>query len=241
LVTVGEIEVGKIEASGVPGGEVEIDATELLACYGVEVWPSEIVSSPDEAVAAADRLGWPVVVKSADPAASRRAGAVRLGLGEPLGVRQAYTGLATLLGPGTTLAVQRMVPQPAVPTVISVRQDRDFGAVVSFGLGEIVARLLGDHAYRLAPLTREDAATLVRSVRAAPLLFGEYGYPPVAVGALEDLLVRVGALADALPEVARMDLDQVLVGESGVAVLGARAVLRPAVGPRPDVGPRRLM
>jgi hypothetical protein len=86
----------------------------------------------------------------------------------------------------------------------------------------------------------EDAAALVRSLRAAPLLFGEYGYAPVAVGALEDLLVRVGSLADALPDVARMDLDHVLVGESEVIVLGARAVLKPVEGPRPDVGPRRL-
>ncbi|GAA1007157.1 GNAT family N-acetyltransferase [Acrocarpospora pleiomorpha] len=129
---------------------------------------------------------------------------------------------------------------PAVPTMVGVVQDRDFGAVVSFGLADVAARLLGDHAYRLAPLTGEDAAGLVRAVRTAPLLFGEYGYPPVAVPALEDLLVRVGLLADALPEVARLDLDQVLVGEGGVTVLGARAVIRPVVGPRPDGGPRRL-
>ncbi|MEZ0076635.1 GNAT family N-acetyltransferase [Planotetraspora sp. GP83] len=218
----------------------EIDATGLLACYGIDVWPAEVVSSADEAVAAAGRIGWPVVVKSADPESSRRTGTVRIGLSEPAGLRQAYADLADLLGPGASLAVQHMAPQPAVPTVVGVRQDRHFGGVVSFGLGEIAARLLGDHAYRLAPLTLEDANGLVRSVRAAPLLFGEYGYPPVAVEALEDLLVRVGLLADALPEVARMDLDQVLVGTSGVVVLGARAVLRPASGPRPDVGPRRL-
>ncbi len=218
----------------------DLSATELLACYGIEVWPSQTVSSPDEAVAAADRLGWPVVVKAVDPEASRRTGTVRLGLSEPVSLRQAYAELAAPLGPGATLAVQRMAPQPAVPTVVSVRQDQDFGAVVSFGLGGFVARLLGDHAYRLAPLTAPDAAALVRSLRAAPLLFGEYGYAPVAVDALEDLLVRVGSLADALPEVARMDLDHVLVGESEVIVLGARAVLRPVEGPRPDVGPRRL-
>lgn len=112
--------------------------------------------------------------------------------------------------------------------------------MVSFGLGEITARLLRDEAYRLAPLTREDAVALVRSPRAAPLLLGEYGYPPVAVEALEDLLIRLGRLADDLPEVARLTLDPVLVGESGAIVLGARAVLRSHEGPRPDGGPRRL-
>ncbi|MFF3441104.1 GNAT family N-acetyltransferase [Streptosporangium sp. NPDC002721] len=218
----------------------EIDAAELLARYGVEVWPSETVGSAEEAVEAATRLGWPVVLKAAGPEAAMRAGTVRLGLSGPDGVRDAYADLTRQLEPEAVLAVQRMAPQPAVPTVAGVTDDPAFGAVVSFGLGEITARLLRDEAYRLAPLTREDAAALVRSPRAAPLLLGEYGYPPVAVEALEDLLIRLGRLADDLPEVARLTLDPVLVGESGVIVLGARAVLRSHEGPRPDGGPRRL-
>ncbi|MFG1861259.1 bifunctional acetate--CoA ligase family protein/GNAT family N-acetyltransferase [Microbispora bryophytorum] len=229
-----------VAGEGAVGEEREIDATALLACYGIEVWPANLAAGAEEAVAAAERIGWPVVVKSADPEDARRAGTVRVGLTEPAGVRQAYADLAALHGPATPLAVQRMAPQPSVPTVVGVTQDRYFGGVVTFGLGEVTARLLGDQAYRLAPLTAEDAAELVRSVRAAPLLFGEYGYQAVAVEALEKLLVRVGLLADALPEVARMELDQVLVSASGVAVLGARAVLRPVTALRPDVGPRRL-
>ncbi|MGW3343601.1 acetate--CoA ligase family protein [Nonomuraea rubra] len=219
---------------------MEIDATELLSCYGLTVWPAEVVRSAGEAVAAAERLGWPVVVKVADPGASRRAGTVRLGLTGPEMVRHAYTEFAELFGEGVELAVQRMAPQPAVPTVVGVIEDPAFGPVVSFGLGEVTARLLQDQGFRLAPLTREDASALVRTVRAAPLLFGEYGYPPVAVDALEELLVRVGRLAHDLPEVSRLDLDQVLVGESDVMILGARAILRTPAGPRLDVGPRRL-
>ncbi|NBE99368.1 acetate--CoA ligase family protein, partial [Nonomuraea sp. K271] len=234
---------GRQGPSGVfaePGPPVEIDATELLSCYGLTVWPAEVVRSPDEAVAAAGRLGWPVVVKVADPGASRRAGTVRLGLTGPELVRNAYTEFAEQLGEGAELAVQRMAPQPAVPTVVGVVDDPAFGPVVSFGLGEVTARLLQDQGFRLAPLTGEDAAALVRSVRAAPLLFGQYGYPPVAVDVLEDLLVRVGRLANDLPELARLDLDQVLVGESDVMILGARATLRTPAGPRLDGGPRRL-
>ncbi|MFC7388033.1 bifunctional acetate--CoA ligase family protein/GNAT family N-acetyltransferase [Sphaerisporangium rhizosphaerae] len=221
-------------------GAVEADATELLACYGVHVWPSRIVSCSEEAVEAARELGWPVVVRADDPEISHRAGTVRLGLSDAGGVRLAYDDLAARLGPGVRLSVQRMAPQPAVATVVRAVDDADFGAVVSFGLGDITARLLGDEAFRLAPLTAEDAAALVRSVRAAPLLFGRHGYPPVAVGALEDLLIRVGRLADELPGVVRLVLDPVLVGELGVSVVGARALLRGGVGPRPDRGPRRL-
>ncbi|NUR88708.1 MAG: GNAT family N-acetyltransferase, partial [Nonomuraea sp.] len=215
-----------------------VDASELLSCYGLEVWPAEAVTSPDEAVAAAGRLGYPVVLKVADPEASRRAGTVRLGLAGPDSVRHAYAEFTAQLGTDVELAVQRMAPQPAVPTVVSVVDDPAFGPVVSFGLGEVTARLLLDQSYGLAPVTLEEAGALVRSVRAAPLLFGEYGYPPVAVDALEDLLVRVSRLANDLPEVARLDLDQVLVGESGVIVLSARAKIRPQPTPRPDRGPR---
>ncbi|MGV9308342.1 MULTISPECIES: bifunctional acetate--CoA ligase family protein/GNAT family N-acetyltransferase [unclassified Nonomuraea] len=227
-------------ADRLDAGPVEIDATGLLACYGLTVWPAEVVATPDAAVAAAERLGWPVVLKAADPEAAKRAGTVRLGLTSAAAVRQAYADLAGQLGADVVLAVQRMAPQPAVPTVVNVREDPAFGPVVSFGLGEVTARLLQDRGHRLAPLTGEDAAGLVRSPRAAPLLFGEYGYPPVAVGALEELLVRVGRLANDLPEVSRLDLDPVLVGESEVVVLGARAVLRSPEGPRRDGGPRRL-
>ncbi|MFI6733247.1 GNAT family N-acetyltransferase [Nonomuraea sp. NPDC050451] len=247
LTTTGASEVGEGPAtpsqSGAfaqPGPPVEVDAAELLSCYGLTVWPAEVVRSPDEAVKAAERLGWPVVLKVADPGASQRAGTVRLGLTGPEMVRHAYAEFADQLGERVELAVQRMAPQPAVPTVVGVVEDPAFGPFVSFGLGEVTARLLLDQGFRLAPLTREDAAALVRSVRAAPLLFGEYGYPPVAVDALEDLLVRVGRLAHDLPEVARLDLDQVLVGESGVIALGARATLRTPAGPRLDGGPRRL-
>ncbi|SEG41570.1 Acyl-CoA synthetase (NDP forming) [Nonomuraea solani] len=231
---------GAVAGFAQAGPPVEIDAAELLSCYGLTVWPAEVVRSPDEALAAAERLGWPVVLKVAGPEASRRAGTVRLGLTGPEMVRHAYAEFTEQLGEEVELAVQRMAPQPAVPTVVGVVEDPAFGPVVSFGLGEVTARLLLDQGFRLAPLTGEDASELVRSVRAAPLLFGQYGYPPVAVDALEDLLVRVGRLAHDLPELARLDLDQVLVGESDVLILGARATLRTPAGPRLDGGPRRL-
>ncbi|MEU6742984.1 bifunctional acetate--CoA ligase family protein/GNAT family N-acetyltransferase [Streptosporangium sandarakinum] len=230
----------RLVRAGLREEAAETDAAGLLACYGVRVWPAERVDSAEHAVAAAERLGWPVALKAADPEAAKRAGTVRLGLTGPDGVREAFEGLSRQLGPDAALAVQRMVPQPAVPTVIGVVEDAAFGAVVSFGLGEVTARLLRDEAYGLAPLSREDAAALVRAPRTAPLLLGGYGYPPVAVDALTDLLVRVGRLADDLPEVVRLDLDPVLVGESEAIVLGARAVLREPPGPRIDGGPRRL-
>ena len=111
--------------------------------------------------------------------------------------------------------------------------------MVSFGIGGVVTELVGDRAYRIPPLTRHDAAGLVREPRAAPLLLGHRGAPPVDVGALEDLALRVGRLADDLPEVASLELNPVLAQSAGTAVLGATVVCAPPMQRR-DGPARRL-
>jgi acyl-CoA synthetase (NDP forming)/RimJ/RimL family protein N-acetyltransferase len=127
-----------------------------------------------------------------------------------------------------------------VATVVTTMEDPSFGAVVSFGLSGVLADLLDDRAYRLAPLTDVEAAELVRAIRTAPLLFGHRGAEPVDVAALELLLRRVARLGDDLPEVARLVLDPVVAAPAGVFVGGAALSLAVPVGPRYDAGPRRL-
>jgi acyl-CoA synthetase (NDP forming) len=96
-----------------------------------------------------------------------------------------------------------------------------------------------DRGYRIPPLTDRDAAALVRSPRAAPLLFGYRGAEPVDVAALEELLLRVSRLSDDLPDMAELELNPVVVSPSGVAVLGARARLAAPII-RKDSDARRL-
>jgi acyl-CoA synthetase (NDP forming) len=100
-----------------------------------------------------------------------------------------------------------------------VTHDPSFGPLVLFGLGGVTAELLADRALRIVPLTDEDARRLVRSLRGSPLLFGYRGRPPVDVTALEDLLLRVGRLADEIPEVREMDLNPVIVSPSGAVAV----------------------
>jgi acyl-CoA synthetase (NDP forming) len=127
----------------------------------------------------------------------------------------------------------------AVACVICTVEDPLFGPVVSFGLGGVATDLFGDTSYRIPPLTDTDVRELVRSVRAAPLLSGHRGAPPVSVAALEDLVARVAQLADDLPEVAELTLDPVLATPTGVVVLAASGRLaKPAA--RTDRGPRTL-
>jgi acyl-CoA synthetase (NDP forming)/GNAT superfamily N-acetyltransferase len=120
-----------------------------------------------------------------------------------------------------------------VEMVAGVLADPDFGPVVACGPGGPTLELLGDAGVRLAPLSRADAADLVRSLRSFPVLTGYGGAPAADVGALEDVLVRLAALADAHPEVTEIDCDPVRVGSSGASVAAARIRVRPAGPPRP--------
>ena len=218
------------------------DAAALLDFYGVQVEPEAAVRSADEAVQAADRLGYPVVLKSATEHLRPRLdlGEVEVNLGSPARVRSAYARMLARLGDvaGRGAIVQRMTDFGVACVVESV-EDALFGPIVSFGVGGVATELLGDRAYRIPPLTDTDVSAMVRSIRAAPLLFGYKGDDPVDIGALEELLLRVSRLADDLPEVAELELNPVLAGGRGLAVLHARVRLaRPHA--RADSGPRRL-
>ncbi|MEV6709615.1 bifunctional acetate--CoA ligase family protein/GNAT family N-acetyltransferase [Micromonospora wenchangensis] len=214
------------------------DPVALLAAYGVEVVGSVPAGSVDEALAAADRCGWPVALKAAAPGLRHRLdlGAVRLDLADPVALRRAYADLAA--GFGAQVLVQPMVP-PGVACVVELREDPAFGPVVGFGLGGVATELLGDRAWRAVPLTDRDAAELVDEPRAAPLLRGHRGAAPVDRAALVDLLLRVGRLADEQPRVRSLTLNPVLARPDGIAVLHA-AVGVGTAGARPDTGPRRL-
>jgi acyl-CoA synthetase (NDP forming)/GNAT superfamily N-acetyltransferase len=210
----------------------------LLSAYGVSVLPTVAASSLAAALEAASSLGYPVAVKAASPEVRDRSdlGAVRLDVGDAQPLRQAYEELAARFGPA--VLVQPMAPH-GVPCVIDVVDDPSFGPVVGFGVGGIATDLLGDRAWRVAPLTDVDAAALARAPRAAALLTGYRGAPPVDLSALVDLLLRVGRLADENPGVKRLTLGPILVHRDGLSVVHASVVYGDP-NPRPDTGPRHL-
>ena len=225
--------------AGATGRLDEAGCAELVGCYGIEVEPAVHVSSAIDAVEAAARLGWPVALKArARPYRHRpELGGVRLDLADEAALFAAWTSLTARLGGQGPFVVQRMAPA-GVPVVIGSVEHPRYGPLVSFGLAGSATDLLGDRVHHILPLTDSDAARLVRSVRAAPLLFGHRGAAPVDVGALEALLLRVARLADDLPDVASLALDPVIVAPEGLRVLSVGAVVR-APRPRADVGPRR--
>ncbi|MDR2723437.1 MAG: GNAT family N-acetyltransferase [Cellulomonadaceae bacterium] len=205
----------------------------LLGCYGLKPWPTRHVTTVDQALDAAEELGWPVVLKSSYRALRHRLelGGVRTDIDDADELADAVhrmTAVAEDAGIRPGFEVQAMAPQ-GVPCVVRSIEDPLFGPVVSFGIAGDAVELLGDVAYAIAPLTDVDIHDLIRTVRAAPRLFGYQGAPTCDVAALEDLVARVACLADDVPEVASLELYPVLVSPQGLSILGARMRLRPAV------------
>ena len=217
----------------------DAEALALLGCYGIAVTEYRRVSGADATLAAALELGYPVAIKAVGDRWHHRADlvGVRLDIVTETGVRRAHAELSQLTGQDEVY-VQRMAPK-GLSCVIEVVDDPSFGSLLSFGLSGIATELLGDRAFRVVPVSDQDAAALVRAPRAAPLLTGYRGGEPVRMDALEELVLRAGRMAEDLPELRSLILDPVLATPTGAFVTGARVVLGPPPT-RADTGPRRL-
>ncbi|PFX04143.1 Acetyltransferase Pat [Nocardia farcinica] len=217
----------------------DLEVVDLLACYGIRVVEFQEVRNADEAVAAAEALGYPVAAKATGETWRRRPdlSGVRLDLWRPEAVRQAYTDLVAMCG-DPVLHIQRMATK-GVGCILRVQDDPSFGSVIEFGLSGLIIELLGDRAYRALPLTESEAVALIDAPRAAPLLSGTPASPQVDKAALVELAQRISALFDDLPEMRELAFDPVLASPTSAEILYARG----RIGPEPsrfDTGPRRL-
>jgi len=208
------------------------EAQTLLAAYGVELWPTFPAEPADDAVAAAEHLGYPVVVKSISPTVRHQPGlgAIRVDLRTEASVRDSFEALSARLSPldADTFVVQRMAT-PGVACVVRTTEDPVFGPVVSFSIAGPPTDLLDDIGYRIPPLTDVDVTDLISSVKASPLLDGY----------LADLIARVSVLADRQADVASLEINPVIAHPGGVAVLGVEIVVMPSPK-RTDSGRRAL-
>ncbi|WP_027717033.1 acetate--CoA ligase family protein [Desulfovirgula thermocuniculi] len=207
----------------------EDEAKEVLRRAGVPVVPCRLAASEDEAVALAEEMGYPVVLKVRSPLIVHKteAGGVALDLRGEAEVRRAYRGIlsrAAALDPRALVSVQPMAP-PGREVIVGVTGDPHFGPVIMAGLGGVLAEILEDVSFRLLPVAREEAVRMLRSLRGYRLLAGYRGVPPADIEALADLLVKVSGLMEAHPEIGELDLNPVLVYERGLVVADARLVL----------------
>ncbi|MEV6213425.1 GNAT family N-acetyltransferase [Nocardia sp. NPDC051833] len=215
------------------------ETVRLLSCYGIDVVEFRAVHDAEQAVAAAEELGYPVAAKATGELWRRRPDllGVRLDLWTPDAVRQAYTDLVEICG-DPLLHVQKMATK-GMGCVLRVTDDPSFGSVIEFGLSGLIIELLGDRAFRALPLTAEESVALIEAPRAAPLLSGGQAGPAVDKAALAELAQRISALFDDIPQMRELSCDPVLAAPSSAEIIYARA----RIGPEPsrfDTGPRRL-
>jgi acyl-CoA synthetase (NDP forming) len=190
---------------------------ELLEAYGIPRVPERVADSVDVAVDSANELGLPVVVKSGEAGAHKtETGGVALNLADEDAVREA----AERIGP--PVIVQPMV-KSGVELLAGIVQDPTFGPLVAFGPGGVLAELIGEAGFRIAPVTDVDAEELLAQEKTGLLVAGYRGAPAADTAALTDLLHRLSRLGEDFPEVAELDLNPVLAGPEGCVAVDARA------------------
>lgn len=222
----------------------EADTKALLALYGIPTVPTRFVRNADEALLAADAIGYPVAVKVVSPDVSHKTdvGGVVLDVADAAALHAALDGIARRLAayhPGASLAgyaVERMVRRPhARELIVGVATDPVFGPVLLFGHGGTDVEAVADQAIALPPLNRVLSQDLISRTRVARLLAGVRGAPPADSDALCDVLLRVAQMAIDLPELVELDINPLLADSDGVLALDARMRLAPA-----QDGKRRL-
>ncbi|HET9244131.1 MAG TPA: GNAT family N-acetyltransferase [Gaiella sp.] len=196
------------------------EARELLLAYGLPLVAERIAASGEEAAAAADTLGYPVVVKTTLAGAHKTdVGGIALDLADEAAVQEAVARI------GTPVLIQPMI-EGSAELLAGIVQDPVFGPLVAFGPGGVLAELIGEAGFRIAPLTDGDAEELVFGGKTGRLVRGFRGAPPADGEALLDLVHRLARLGEDLDAVAELDLNPVIAQPAGCVVVDARVRVR---------------
>ncbi|HUZ84221.1 MAG TPA: acetate--CoA ligase family protein, partial [Gaiellales bacterium] len=199
-------------------------ARSLLAEAGVPFVPAERVTDAAGARAAAERIGYPVVVKALGSLHKSDAGGVVVGIADPFALDAAVAGLIARLAP-PELSVERLAPlADGVELILGCRRDARFGPVAMIGLGGVFAELLHDVAVGLAPLDQARAERLLRSLHGAPMLEGARGRPPVDLAAAARAAVALSVVAAARADIEEIEVNPLLVTPDGALALDARVI-----------------
>ena len=209
----------------------ELEALALLGDWGIPVVAAEVATDLEGALAAAGRIGWPVVLKTAAPGVAHKSdvGGVRLGLDGPERLAAAYADLAGRLGPRVVVAA---MAEPGVELALGVVADRQFGPLVMVAAGGVLVDVLRDRRFALPPVGHGRALAMLDRLAVRPLLDGVRGGPPVDRDAVADAVVRLSTLAVALGDrLAALDVNPLVAGPGGCLAVDALVVATSAAGP----------
>lgn len=210
----------------------EIESKELLKQAEIPVVETRLAKSKKEAIRISKELGFPVVLKIASPDIVHKSdsGGVRLGVANATQVGKAYSEIMSSIKekyPDAAiqgLAIQRMAP-PGLEVIVGMSKDVQFGPVLMFGLGGILVEVLKDVSFRIVPITRRDAAEMIREIKGYPLLEGYRGQEPADISALEELMVKVSQFVEQNPEIKELDLNPIFAYRDRAIAVDARIIL----------------
>ncbi len=207
----------------------ERESLELLAAAGLPVTERRLAVDPDSAVEAAGAVGYPVVLKLDATALAHKTeiGGVRLGLAGPDAVRTAAAELLAL-GRIQAIGLRGLLVEPeadpGIELIVGLRRDPQFGPLVLVGLGGVLAEALDDVALELAPVRPAEAEAMLERLRGTRILDGVRGGPAVDRAAIVRLVVALGRLGWARPELLEVDLNPVIAGPGGALAVDALVV-----------------
>jgi acyl-CoA synthetase (NDP forming) len=201
----------------------EVESKKLLARNGVPVPAARVVHSPEEAVAATEALGYPVVVKATGVAHKTEVGGVRLNL---CTADEVAAAVGEMSGLSASWLIEKMFEDVVAELIVGVARDEQFGPYLLVGGGGTLVALMKDNVPILLPTTREQVLHAMGQLRCAPLLNGYRGAPPADLSATADVILGVAAMVENAPSfIVELDINPLLLLAEGQGVVAADALV----------------
>ena len=207
----------------------EFESKELLQEIGIPVPGQELTSSKEDTLSAAEKIGFPVVLKlmAEDIVHKSDTGAVKLNLKSKQEVEDAYEELMKIPSQKEKkISVQKMADEPITELIIGMTTDPQFGPALMFGIVGILVELLEDVSVRIAPITEYDAKEMIKEIKGFPILNGYRGKPKADLDAIVKTLLTISELVVEHEEINEMDLNPVFIYEKGLICVDARIILK---------------
>ena len=205
----------------------EHESKKFLAEYGIAVTEERVVSTEEEAVATASKIGYPVALKASGEEFSHKTelGLIVLHLKNKEEIRTAFRRLTSRADVSVKEALVQQMVEGDRELVVGLTRDPQFGPCVMFGLGGVLTEILEDVTFRVAPLSKRDALEMMNDIRAKKILDTFRGKPPVDRNALADILIAVGRIGMEVDDVKEIDINPLKITDGRPVAVDALVVL----------------
>jgi len=210
----------------------EHEAKKLFSLYGMPVTRIQVARTEEEAVKAAKKIGFPIVLKIVSPQILHKsdAGGVIVGVKDEQGIRDGYKKIIANAknykadAEITGVLIQEMAPK-GTEIIVGSTTDPTFGPTIMFGLGGIFVEVLKDVSFRVVPIDVVDAMEMMDEIKAKKILDGVRGMPPSDRKALADILVKTSRMLEECPEVKELDMNPILAYPDGAKIVDGRVIM----------------